>query len=109
MATIPAQRLLTEIEILKSDSLMLTVAARWTSRTMRIFSKRRRLFRARRWTMRYTRQDTVHRLQSNLHITLVPKTDIIRISYSSLNPKLSADIVNKVICGLHSAQLSDAV
>ena len=43
------------------------------------------------------RQSTVHRLQSNLHITLVPKTDIIRISYSSLNPKLSADIVNKVI------------
>jgi succinoglycan biosynthesis transport protein ExoP len=27
----------------------------------------------------------------------VNKTDIIRISYSSLNPKLSADIVNKVI------------
>ena len=27
----------------------------------------------------------------------MPKTDIIRISYTSLNPKLSADIVNKVI------------
>jgi capsular exopolysaccharide synthesis family protein len=36
-------------------------------------------------------------LQSNLHVTLVPKTDIIRISYSSLNPKMSADIVNRVI------------
>jgi uncharacterized protein involved in exopolysaccharide biosynthesis len=44
-----------------------------------------------------TRQDTVHRLQSNLHVTLVPKTDIIRIDYSSLNPRLSADIVNRVI------------
>jgi polysaccharide biosynthesis transport protein len=44
-----------------------------------------------------TRQDTVHRLQSSLHVTVVPKTDIIRISYSSLNAKLSADIVNKVI------------
>jgi capsular exopolysaccharide synthesis family protein len=43
------------------------------------------------------RQDTVHRLQSNLHIAVVPKTDIIRISYTSLNPKLSADIVNQVI------------
>jgi succinoglycan biosynthesis transport protein ExoP len=43
------------------------------------------------------RQGTVHRLQSNLHIALVPKTDIIRISYSSLDPKLSANIVNKVI------------
>src|SRR5260370_32180052 len=44
-----------------------------------------------------TRQNTVHRLQSNLHVTLVPKTDLIRISYSSLNPKLSANIVNQVI------------
>src|SRR5260370_16946687 len=43
------------------------------------------------------RQDTVHRLQSNLRVALVPKTDIIRISYSSLNPKMSADIVNQVI------------
>jgi capsular exopolysaccharide synthesis family protein len=39
----------------------------------------------------------VHRLQSNLHINLVQKTDIVRISYNSLSPKLAADIVNKVI------------
>jgi capsular exopolysaccharide synthesis family protein len=43
------------------------------------------------------RQSTVHRLQSNLHINLVQKTDIARISYTSLSPKLAADIVNKVI------------
>ena len=30
-------------------------------------------------------------------VTTRPKTDIIRISYSSLSAKLSADIVNKVI------------
>src|SRR5216683_3311796 len=36
-------------------------------------------------------------LQSNMHIVLVPKTDIIRISYNSLNAKLAADIVNKVM------------
>src|ERR1700735_4269575 len=42
------------------------------------------------------RQATVHRRQSNLNISLVPKTDIIRISYNSLNPKMAADIVNKV-------------
>src|SRR6185437_11567769 len=39
----------------------------------------------------------VGRLQENLHIALVPKTEIINISYSSLSPKLAADIVNKVI------------
>ena len=31
------------------------------------------------------------------NIVLVPKTEIINISYNSLNPKLAADIVNKVI------------
>jgi len=36
-------------------------------------------------------------MKGNLTVTLVPKTDIIRIGYSSLSPKLSADIVNKVI------------
>ena len=54
-------------------------------------------------------RSTVHRLQSNLHITLVPKTDIIRISYSSLNPKLSADIVNKVISDYIQRSYRDAV
>ena len=101
--------MLTEIEILKSDSLMLKVAARWTCRTMRIFLRGRGPFRTPVWTMDETRQTTVHRLQSNLHVAVVPKTDIIRISYSSLNPKLSADIVNRVIQDLHSSQLSDAI
>ncbi len=44
-----------------------------------------------------TRQGVVQTLQGNLKVTLVPKTDILRISYSSLNAKLSADIVNKLI------------
>src|SRR5260370_514661 len=43
------------------------------------------------------RQSTVLGLQRNMHIVLVPKTDIIRISYNSLNSKLAADIVNKVM------------
>ena len=30
-------------------------------------------------------------------MTVVPKTDIMRITYSSLDPKLSADVVNKLI------------
>jgi succinoglycan biosynthesis transport protein ExoP len=44
-----------------------------------------------------TRQSTVHRLQSNLRVAVIPKTDIIRLDYNSFNPKLSADIVNRVI------------
>ena len=36
-------------------------------------------------------------LAGSLHVAQGPKTDIIRISFLSLNPKLSADVVNKVI------------
>jgi polysaccharide biosynthesis transport protein len=91
-------KLLSEIEIIKSDSLMLTVC-----REMDLANNADFLEQKIRPEPRAslddgdTRQDTVHRIQSNLHVTIVPKTDIIRISYSSLNAKLSADIVNKVI------------
>ena len=43
------------------------------------------------------RQTVLGLLASGLHVAQVPKTDIIRISFLSLNPKLSADVVNKVI------------
>ncbi len=43
------------------------------------------------------RQTVLGILAGNLHVAQVPKTDIIRISFLSLNPKLSADVVNKVI------------
>jgi capsular exopolysaccharide synthesis family protein len=90
-------KMLTEIEILKSDSLMLTVARAMDLSNNASFLEERGSIPHTTLDDAAVRQSTVHRLQSNLHITLVPKTDIIRISYSSLNPKLSADIVNKVI------------
>jgi succinoglycan biosynthesis transport protein ExoP len=90
-------KMLTEIEILKSDSLMLTVARAMDLSNNASFLEERNSIPHTTLDDAAVRQSTVHRLQSNLHITLVPKTDIIRISYSSLNPKLSADIVNKVI------------
>ncbi|CAN5702131.1 exopolysaccharide regulatory tyrosine autokinase VpsO [soil metagenome] len=92
-----SSKMLTEVTILQSDSLMLTVA-----REMDLANNPQFL------TLKgpaphvslddpNIRQNTVHRLQSNVHIQLVPKTDIIRISCDSLNAKLSADIVNKII------------
>ncbi|MBB5338344.1 GumC family protein [Tunturiibacter gelidoferens] len=93
-----SSKLLSEIEIIKSDSLMLTVC-----REMDLANNADFLEQKTRPEPRAsledgeTRQDTVHRIQSNLHVTVVPKTDIIRISYSSFSAKLSADIVNKVI------------
>ncbi len=93
-----SSKMLTEIEILKSDSLMLKVCREMGSfRIMRIFLRGRGPFHTPVWTMERPGRRRSHRLQSILHVGVVPKTDIIRISYSSLNPKLSADIVNRVI------------
>jgi polysaccharide biosynthesis transport protein len=92
-----SSKLLTEIEILKSDSLMLTVARELNLSNNADFLDLKTPPPHTTVDEPAVRQSTVHRLQSNLRITLVPKTDIIRISYSSMNAKLSADIVNKVI------------
>jgi capsular exopolysaccharide synthesis family protein len=43
------------------------------------------------------RESIVHMLHGNLRVSLVPHTDIIKLSYSSLNGKLSARIVNTYI------------
>ncbi|HXB61445.1 MAG TPA: polysaccharide biosynthesis tyrosine autokinase [Acidobacteriaceae bacterium] len=43
------------------------------------------------------REKIIRTLHKNLLVVLVPHTDLIRISYSSLNGKLSANIVNTVI------------
>ncbi|MBS1823179.1 MAG: polysaccharide biosynthesis tyrosine autokinase [Acidobacteria bacterium] len=95
--TVEGSKMLTEVAILQSDTLMVTVAREMDLANNPDFllspapSPRASLDNPQ------TRQSVVHRLQSNLHIAQVPKTDIIRISYSSLSPKLAADIVNKVI------------
>ena len=92
-----SSKMLTEIEILKSDSLMLKVCREMDLSNNADFLEKKGPVPHTSLDDGETRQTTVHRLQSNLHVAVVPKTDIIRISYSSLNPKLSADIVNRVI------------
>jgi polysaccharide biosynthesis transport protein len=92
-----SSKMLTEIEILKSDTLMLQLARALDLSNNATFLEKKEPLPHTSLDNARVRQDIVHRLQSNLHVTLVPKTDIIRISYSSLSAKLSADIVNKVI------------
>ncbi len=92
-----ASKMLTEIQILKSDSLMLTVAREMDLANNPNFLEAKGPIGHSNLDDPAVRQATVGRLQGNLHIALVPKTEIINISYSSLDPKLAADIVNKVI------------
>jgi polysaccharide biosynthesis transport protein len=89
--------MLTEMEIIKSDSLMLKVCRELDLANNADFLEEKGPIPHASLDDGETRQSTVHRIQSNLHLSLINKTDIIRLSYSSLNPKLSADIVNKVI------------
>ena len=92
-----ASKMLTEIQILKSDSLMLTVAREMDLANTPDFLDEKGPVAHKNLDDPTVRQATVGRLQGNLSVVLVPKTEIINISYSSLNAKLAADIVNKVI------------
>jgi succinoglycan biosynthesis transport protein ExoP len=86
----------TEVFILKSDTLMETVAREMNLANNPDF-----------WGTigplhlslddPNVRANVIGTLQGNLQITLVPRTELMRISYSSLNAKLSADIVNQVV------------
>jgi succinoglycan biosynthesis transport protein ExoP len=92
-----SSKMLTEIEILKSDSLMLEVAREMNLSNNPVFLESKGPVPHTSLDTPEIRQSTVHRLQSNMSVALVPKTDIIRIGYSSLSAKLSSDIVNRVI------------
>ena len=92
-----SSKLLAELEIIKSDTLMLAVCREMDLSNNADFLETKGPVPHSSLDDGETRQSTVHRLESNLHVAVVPKTDIIRLDYSSLNPKLSSDIVNRVI------------
>jgi capsular exopolysaccharide synthesis family protein len=93
----PQRKMLTEVAILTSDSLLVTVARDLDLQNNATFLESRTPVHGRNLEDPAVRQGTIKKMKGNLTVTLVPKTDIIRIGYSSLSPKLSADIVNKVI------------
>lgn len=92
-----AQRMLTEVAILQSDTLMLAVARQMDLANNPDFWGEKEAMPRVSIDDPAVRQKTIHQLQSTLTVTQVQKTEIIRISYQSLSAKLSADIVNKVI------------
>ena len=93
----PQRKMQTEVVILTSDTLMATVARDLNLANNPDFLGVKGPFPHRNLEDPGVRQDVVGRLQAGLKVTLVAKTDIIRIGFSSLNAKLSADVVNKII------------
>ncbi len=93
----PQRKLSTEEAIIESDTLLATVARDLNLANNPDFLGEKGPVPHHNLDDPGVRQAVVAKLQGGLKITIVPKTDIMRISFSSLNAKLSADIVNKVI------------
>jgi capsular exopolysaccharide synthesis family protein len=93
----PQRKMMTEVAILTSDSLLVTVARDLNLPNNATFLGSRVPVHGHSLDDPAVRQDTIRKMKSSLTVTLVPKTDIIRIGYGSLSAKLSADVVNKVI------------
>jgi succinoglycan biosynthesis transport protein ExoP len=94
-----ATKLQTEVNILQSDSLLLTVGRELNLPNNPAFFGGKNKGGPTHYSLDdpAIRQATISTLQGNLKVALVLKTDIIKISYSSLSAQLSADIVNKLI------------
>jgi len=92
-----SNKMAAEVVILQSDSLMMTVAREMNLCNNPAFLGEKGPVPFSSLDDLATREKTLHRLHSELKIQLVPKTDIIKLNYSSLDRKLSADIVNRVI------------
>ena len=92
----PQRKMQTEVAILTSDTLMARVA-----RDLNLANDPNFLGATpaahRSMEDPSVRAQTIAALQGGLKVSLVSKTDLVRISFSSLNPKLSADIVNQVV------------
>lgn len=93
----PQRKMMTEVAILTSDSLLVAVARDLNLANNATFLESRTPVHGRDLDDPSVRQGTIGKMKGSLNVTLVPKTDIVRIGYSSLSPKLAADIVNTLI------------
>ncbi len=87
----------TEIAIMQSDTLLLTVARELNLPNNSDFLEIKGKAPHASLDSPAVQAGTIRRLNGHLKVSLIPKTEIIAISYTSLNAKLSADIANKVV------------
>ena len=92
-----SNKMAAEVVILQSDSLLFTVATEMDLANNPDFLGGGKPVSHQSLSSLTVREATLKRLHSELKVQLVPKTDIIRLSYSSLSANLSADIVNRVV------------
>ena len=92
-----SNKMLTEVAILQSDSLLLSVARQMKLQDNPDFLEVKGPVPHTSLDDPTVRDAVVSLLQGTLSVQLVPKTDIIRLGYTNINPKLATDIVNTVI------------
>ena len=92
-----SNKMLTEVAILQSDSLLLSVARQMKLQDNPDFLEVKGPVPHTSLDDPSVRDAVVSLIQGTLSIQLVPKTDIIRLGYTNINPKLATDIVNTVI------------
>ncbi len=93
----PQRKMLTEVSIITSDTLLVAVARDLNLADNATFLQSKVALPHQTLDEPSVRASVISTLKQNLTVALVPKTDIIRIGYSSLSPELSRDIVNRVI------------
>jgi capsular exopolysaccharide synthesis family protein len=91
------RKLTTEVAVLTSDTLLISVARDLNLANDTIFLQSKIQGPRRSLDDAGVRMQVLGTLKHNLAVTLVPKTDLIQIKYGSLNAQLSEDIVNKLI------------
>jgi capsular exopolysaccharide synthesis family protein len=93
----PQRKVLTEEAIITSDSLLSSVAKDMNLANNPAFFGSKTALPHQNIENPATRQIIVAILRGGLKVIQVPKTDLIRISFTGRDPKLSAEIVNKVV------------
>ncbi len=92
-----SNKMAAEVVILQSDSLLFTVATELNLANNADFLDGKKPAIYQSLADLSVREATLRRFHSNFKVQLVPKTDIIRLSYSSLDAKLSAEIINRIV------------
>jgi capsular exopolysaccharide synthesis family protein len=89
--------LATQVAIIKSDTILRTVARDLDLPNNAAFTGYYGPNRHLSLDDPNVRQGTLNGLNANITVNVIPKTDLVQISCRTLDPKLSADIVNRLI------------
>ncbi|HSU19998.1 MAG TPA: AAA family ATPase, partial [Acidobacteriaceae bacterium] len=92
-----ASSLPTQVAIIKSDTVLLTVARDLDLPNSAAFTGYTGPNRHLSLDDLNVRQSTLNLMNGDISVAVMPKTDLVQISCSTLDPKLSADIVNRLI------------